>query len=147
MAAAATRRKAKAGKKVTMQDIDLLIRVAELYNTDYDFQAAEWFWGVFHEDNIEEFTSKYAHGSREYQFFERFTSKFELAGILIEKGFLSADLFFDRYGSLQTEWNKCKPIIYGLRDKWHEPRHRENFELLAELGRKWHERHPPKIVK
>lgn len=132
-------------KKVTAQEVDILFRIAELYNTDYDFQATEWFWGRFHERNIEEFTSKYAHGSREYQFFERFTSKYELAGLLVEKGALNDALFFDRYGSLQAEWEKCKPIIYGLREKWKEPHHRENFELLARRGKKWHEKHRPKV--
>ena len=131
--------------KATVRDVDILFRHAELYNTGYDFQSSEWFWGQFHEKTIEEFTSKYAHGSREYQYFERFTSRFELAGLLIENSFLSADLFFDRYGSLQAEWDKCKPIIYGLREKWNEPRHRENFELLAERGKKWQEKHPPKV--
>lgn len=132
-------------KAITIRDIDTLFRHAELYNTNYDFEATEWFWGRFHENTIEEFSNKYAHGSREYQYFERFTSKFELAGLLVEHGFLSADLFFERYGSLQAEWEKCKPIIYGLRKKWNEQRHRENFELLAERGKKWQERHPPKV--
>lgn len=133
-------------RKASSEDIEVLFRFAELYNTEYDFMAAEWFWGSFHEHTIEEFTSKYAHGSREYQFFERFTSRFELAGILVEYGFLNPNLFFDRYGQLQAEWSKCKPIIYGLREKWNEPRHRENFELLAGLGRKWQASHPPKVA-
>jgi hypothetical protein len=64
---------------------------------------------------------------------------------LIEYGFLNEDLFFDRYGSLQAEWEKAKPIVYGLRKEWNEPRFRENFELLARRGQKWLERHPPKI--
>ena len=132
-------------KKATARDVDILFRLAALYNTDYDFQAAEWFWGKFHEKTIDEFTSKYAHGSREYQFFERFTSKYELAGLLVEKGFLNADLFFDRYGAMQAEWDKCKSVIYGLREKWNEPRHRENFQLLAERGKKWQEKHPAKV--
>lgn len=132
-------------KKASAQDVDILFRLAALYNTDYDFQSIEWFWGQFREKTIEEFTGKYAHGSREYQYFERFTSKFELAGLLVENGFLSADMFFDRYGSLQAEWDKCRPIIYGLREKWNEQRHRENFELLAERGKKWQEKHPPKV--
>lgn len=131
--------------KVTARDIGILFRLAELYNTEYDFQAIEWFWGRFHERTIEEFTSKYAHGSREYQFFERFTSKLEFAGLLVERKMLNEDLFFDRYGSLQAEWEKCKPIVYGLRQKWNEPRHRENFELLAERGKKWQAKHRPKV--
>ena len=136
----ATRRK----PRLTAQDVDIMFRIAELYNTDYDFQATEWFWGRFHERNIEEFTSKYAPGSHEYQFFERITSKFELAGLLVEKGFLNEELFFERYGPMQAEWEKCKSIIYGLREKWKEPRHRANFELLAEKGKKWQAKHRSK---
>ncbi len=125
-------------KKATTRDVDLLFRLAELYNTEYDFQAAEWFWGDFHEKTIEEFNSKYSHGSRDYQFFQRFTSKFEFAGLLVEKGFLNANLFFERYGSLQAEWDKCNPIVYGMREKWNESNYRLNFELLAGRGHKWH---------
>jgi hypothetical protein len=132
-------------RKVNVQDVDILFRLAELYNTDYDFQSVEWFWGRFHERTIEEYTSKYAPGSREYQFFERFTSRYEFAGLLVEKGMLNEDLFFARFGSLQAEWEKCKPIVYGLREKWNEPRHRENFELLAGRGKKWQAKHRPKV--
>ena len=32
-------------KTVTEDDIDMLLELAELYNTAYDFEAAEWFWG------------------------------------------------------------------------------------------------------
>jgi hypothetical protein len=58
---------------------------------------------------------------------------------------MNEDLFFDRYGALQAEWDKCQPIVYGLREKWNETRHRENFQLLAERGKKWLSKHQPKI--
>lgn len=143
--AKAKKKFAKAAKRVTEDDVELLLDIAEIYNTDYDFQAAEWFWGEFKEKNFEEFRSKYPQGSRGAQLFERFTSRFELAGVLIEYGFLNEDLYFDRYGAVQAEWEKAKPIVYGLRKEWNEPRFRENLELLAMRGRKWLERHPPKI--
>jgi hypothetical protein len=130
----------------TLEDINILLRIAEIYNTDYDFQAIEWFWGQLKDMSLfEEFRSKYPQGSKEAQLFERFTSRFELVGILVEYGFLNENLYFDRYGSLQIEWEKAKPIIYGLRQEWNDPRFRENFELLAIKGKKWLENHPPKI--
>ena len=46
---------------------------------------------------------------------------------------------------VQTEWEGTKPIIYGIRKEWNDPRFRENFELLARKGSKWLESHPPKI--
>jgi Domain of unknown function (DUF4760) len=136
-------------KAITLEDMDMLLRLGEQYNTSYDFDASQWFWSKLHQNEIpstiEEFENKYPQGSREFQLFERFTSKFELAGLLIEYGLLDEDLYYDRYGGLQAEWERAKPIIYGIRKLWNEPRFRENFEILAKRGRDWLERHPPKV--
>ena len=133
-------------KLVTHDDINMLLKLAELYNTDYDFEATEWFWKECKETiTFEEFRNKYPQGSKGAQLFERFTSKFELAGILIEYGFLDENLYFDRYGAVQTEWENTKLVIYDIRKEWNDPRFRENFELLAIRGSKWLESHPPKI--
>lgn len=135
-----------AASAITTDDINMLLRIAELYNTSYDFEAAEWFWGQYKETiNFEEFRNKYPQGSKGAQLFERFTSKFELAGILIEYGFLDENLYFDRYGDIQIEWKSSKSVISGIRKEWNYPRFRENFELLAIRGRKWLETHLPKI--
>jgi hypothetical protein len=134
-------------KKITREDVELLLKIAEIYNTDYDFEATEWFWKEYQEKSFEEFRNNYPQGSRGAQLFERFTSRFELAGTLIEYGFLNEDLYFDRYGAVQTEWEKVKPIIYGIRKEWDDPRFRENFELLANRGLKWVGTHSPKFGK
>ncbi|MFL6426592.1 MAG: DUF4760 domain-containing protein [Nitrososphaeraceae archaeon] len=146
-------KKNKTGKKrvasaVTQDDINMLLRIAELYNTSYDFEAAEWFWGQQYKEtiNFEDFRNKYPQGSKGAQLFERFTSKFELAGILIKNGSLDENLYFDRFGDIQTEWENSKSVIYDIRKEWNYPRFRENFELLAIIGRKWSESHNlPKI--
>ena len=139
----------KRRKAITIENMDILLRLGEQYNTNYDFEASQWFWSKLHQNEIpstiEEFESKYPQGSREFQLFERFTSKFELAGLLIEYGFLSEDLYYDRYGGLQAEWERAKPIIYGIRKEWNDPRFRENFELLAKRGYEWLEKHPPRV--
>jgi hypothetical protein len=136
-------------KTLTKEDIDMLVKHAELYSTNYDFEAAKWFWGEYNRKitSFEEFRDRYPQGSNEAQLFERFTSKFELAGILIEYGFLDENLYFDRYGGVQTEWEGTKLVIYGIREEWSDPRFRENFELLAGRGIRWLESHPPKIKK
>jgi hypothetical protein len=141
----------KRRKAITTEHMDMLLRLGEQYNTNYDFEASQWFWSKLHQNEIpstiEEFENKYPQGSREFQLFERFTSKFELAGLLIEYGFLDEDLYYDRYGGLQAEWERAKPIIYGIRKEWNDPRFRENFELLAKKGYEWLDRRPPKVSK
>src|ERR687887_1557976 len=85
-----TRKKREGISAVTTDDMNMLLRIAELYNTSYDFEAAEWFWGRYKETtNYEEFRDTHPQGSKGAQLFERFTSKFDLAGILIEYGFLN----------------------------------------------------------
>ena len=54
--------------------------------------------------SFKEFRNKYPRGSKGAELFERYTSKFELAEILIEYEFLDENLYFDRYGGAQTEW-------------------------------------------
>lgn len=139
--------KGRKTRVATEDDIDMLLELAELYNTNYDFEAAEWFWGEYNREvtSFEEFRNKYPQGSKGAQLFERFTSKFELAGLLIEYGFLDENLYFDRYGSMQKEWEKSKPIIYGIRKQWNSPHFRENFEILALRGKNWTESHLSKI--
>lgn len=143
------KRGTKRGKTITKEHMDMLLRLGEQYNTNYDFEASQWFWSKLHQNeipsSIEEFENKYPQGSREFQLFERFTSKFELAGLLIENGFLDENLYYDRYGGLQAEWERAKPIIYGIREQWNEPRFRENFEILAKRGKDWLEKNPPKV--
>ena len=148
--AKATKRLSSMSKRrrtpVTRDDINMLLKLAELYNTNYDFEATEWFWKEYKETTtFEEFRNKYPQGSKGAQLFERFTSKFELAAILIEYGFLNENLYFDRYGDIQIEWESSRSVISGIRKEWNYPRFRENFELLAIRGRKWLESHHPKI--
>ena len=42
----------------------MLLELAELYNTSYDFEAAEWFWGEYNRKvtSFEEFRIKYPQG-------------------------------------------------------------------------------------
>ena len=133
-------------KAPTIDDINILLRLSEIYSTAIDFEAAEWFWAKMHKDeipsSIQEFKDKYPQGSREFQLLERFTSKFELAGLLIKYGFLNEDLYFDRFGSLRTEWERSKDVIMGIRKEWDDPHFRENLELLSARASKWLETHP-----
>ena len=68
----------KRGKAITVEHMDMLLRLGEQYNTSYDFEASQWFWSKLHQNEIpstiEEFENKYPKGSREFQLFERFTS-------------------------------------------------------------------------
>ncbi len=52
-------KKASKGRGATREDVELLLKVAGLCNTDYDFQATEWFWGEFQVKTFEEFKNRH----------------------------------------------------------------------------------------
>ncbi len=68
----------------------------------------------------------------------------EIAGVLVDHGLLNEGLFFDTY-LVKPWWEPVKPIVYGERREYEEPRLAENFELLYEKEQAWHAKHPPKI--
>jgi hypothetical protein len=126
--------------KITQRDVDIFLKIAEIYNTEIDFKATCWFWGEFKEKTFEEFRERYPSGSVGFQYFEKFTSKLDLVGTLASKGLLNEDLYFEKYGTEWAEWEKARPVIYGLRKEWNEPDYRKNFEWLVKEGEKWKKR-------
>jgi hypothetical protein len=59
------KRTVKVASSVTKDDIDVMLKLADLYNTSYDFDAAEWFWDQFKKPTtFEEFRNKYPQGSK-----------------------------------------------------------------------------------
>ncbi|MFZ0557606.1 MAG: hypothetical protein WAM26_20170 [Nitrososphaeraceae archaeon] len=53
----------KRGKAITMEHMDMLLRLGDQYSTSYDFEASQWFWSKLHQNEIpstiEEFENKY----------------------------------------------------------------------------------------
>jgi hypothetical protein len=68
-------RKAIKTKTPTIDDVNILLRLAELYNTAIDFEAAEWFWAKMHKDeipsSIQEFKDKYPQGQQRISAFRK----------------------------------------------------------------------------
>jgi hypothetical protein len=123
--------------KIQPRDVDLFLKIVQTYNTDIDFKATCWFWGEFKEKTFEEFRARYPDGSMGFQYFEKFTSKLDMVGLLAAKGLLNEDLWFEKYGTEWAEWEKARPVIYGLREAWGEPGYRQYFEWLVNEGQKW----------
>jgi hypothetical protein len=49
-------------KAITTEQMDILLRIGEQYNTSYDFEASQWFWSKLHQNElpstIEEFENR-----------------------------------------------------------------------------------------
>lgn len=129
------------------KQVDVLLKLFTLRHEDSMDKAFHWFHTDFVKHPIHdfrEFKSYYPPGTAAHTHLWRIRHFFELSGVLIERGALDADPFFDLFGAPCQYWNKLGDVIQDLRKEWNNPRLAENFELLAEKGRRWEDSHPPK---
>ncbi len=142
MRAGATR-----GAKATKEDAKLLLRFEQLLLTEPVQKARDWFWSEFRPKKFkdyEEYRKLYPEGSEGDRNLGLIGSLWETAGVLVDNGLLHEGLFFDTY-LVKPWWEPVKPIVYGERREYEEPRLAENFELLYEREQAWQAKHPPKV--
>jgi len=67
---------------------------------------------------------------------------FNQVGTLVKNGLIDERTFLDLFSRLVTYyWNRLEPVIALLRRERGEGQH-ENFEFLALLAQRWHDKHP-----
>jgi hypothetical protein len=130
--------------KPTKEDASLFVQIVDtLIKNKNIWDAMNWFYFQFDAKTYDEFKEKYPMGSEGFANFFYYGSGFELIGILVNKGLLNEDLFFEFWGDLG--WKKYEPIVQGLRKDLNMPRLGENFEVMAKKYPEWEKRNPPKV--
>jgi len=126
------------------RDVTILLKLWELANAPEAQAARMWMFTEFSASSYQEFLAKYPPGSPEWRRFSSTLALMELYGVLINRGLLDEDLFFDLFGGFDTMWQRVQHVLPGMRKEL-DPRLYENFELLARRHRAWQEKHPPKV--
>ena len=124
--------------------VTVLIRLWELANTAETQAARMWMFTEFEASSYQEFLAKYPPGSPEWRRFSTTLALLELFGVLISRGLVDEDLFFDLFGGFDTIWRRVQNVVPGMRKEL-DPRLYENFELLARRHRAWQENHPARV--
>lgn len=127
-------------------DAMIMLKLTEMRMSDKMDDAFLWMYTQYKADSYEEFKQKYPLTSRtkERKYFSTVCNFFEFCGVLILRGYLNEDLFFDLGFGLDVIWKKVKPIMDDFR-KETSVRMYENFELLYKRNEEWLEKNPPKI--
>ena len=130
--------------KPTKEDASLMVQIFGIATQDEKYEKAVWWLELeMNEKNYDDFKKKYPIGSEGYSNFMTVCSYVELVCILVNREVLSEDLLFEMYGGM--EWEKTKPIIYGMRKDLNMPRFMENYEVCARMYPEWAKENPIKI--
>jgi hypothetical protein len=133
-------------REPTQRDVDILLRLWEMQNAPEMHAARMWVHSEFRAADFEEFKRKYPSGSVEWRRFTSVYGMYEMYGLLICRGLLNEDLFFDLFGGIGLLWDRLEPVIGGMRHEI-DPYLYENFELLSRRADTWKAAHPPKVAR
>nr|MBI3612991.1 hypothetical protein [Nitrospirota bacterium] len=120
---------------------DILLQLYQIY--DRHREGLLWFLHDFTAKDYAEYQTKHAGTSKERVYFTSVCGFFELAGVLVNRKLLNADLFFDVFNPTPF-WERAKPVVEGMRKT--RPHIYENFERLHAQRQHWAERRPPKVT-
>ena len=121
--------------------VEILLQLYQIY--DRNREALLWFLNDLTVKDYSEYRARYAGTSKERVSFTSVCGFFELAGVLVGRRLLGADLFFDVFNPTPY-WERAKPIVEGMRKA--RPHIYENFERLDAQRRQWAEKRPRKVT-
>jgi len=90
----------------------------------------------FDASSLAELNERYPRGSRERHLFAEFLGFYEGAGVLVSRGLLHDDVYFDAPFALELVWPKVGSIIDEMREQL-DPAAWENVAWLAKRYEAW----------
>jgi hypothetical protein len=124
----------------TIEDAHLFLKLVELAQTPEQTESRRWFRREFKAQTYEQFTDQCPPGSPEREKLTSLLDFFEAAGVLVSRGLLHEDIFFDASFGLEWIWPRVGSIV----EEWQKAESDTSiFENLQWLGRRhqvWHEK-------
>jgi len=129
--------------KPTHEQAQLQLQVYDLRREARLRQARDWFFKNYIVNTLEESMRIAAPGTEGGAFAMMVLSYWEQACALLNYGLLHEDLFFETSGEFFGVWERVKPIVPQMREKWVNPHAFENLEKAAKRFEVWSERRAP----
>lgn len=133
------------------QDAILYVQLLNATQGDTQTEARRWVFSDFNAKDYGELNSSYPVGSLERTRLLTVMAFFESVGVLVSRGLLNEDVFFDAPLGFEFLWPLVKPVIPGWREAGGDQAAWENIDWLGlrfEFWRKetWKSKlqeHPP----
>jgi hypothetical protein len=127
-------------ERIPNQDDAMLYqRLHALKDTAVQAEARAWFFENFDAASYAELEERYPRGSRARHLLAEFLGFFEGAGVLVSRGLLHEDVFFDAPFALELVWDKIGSILNEWQAAAGDPGVWENVAWLGKRNEVWRE--------
>jgi len=130
-------------EKPTHAQAQLQLQLYDLRRETKLRQARDWFFQNYFVDNIEDANRIAPPGSQEGTYAMMVMSYWEQACALLNHVLLHEQLFFETSGEFYGAWDRIKPIVAAVRERYHMKNWLANMEKAASRFEKWSEKESP----
>ena len=132
-----------AERKPTHAQAQLQLQLYDLRREAKLRQAREWFMQNYFVESIEDATRITPPGSQEATYMAMVMSYWDQACALLNYGLLHEELFFETSGEFYAAWDRIKPVVGTIRERYHMKHWLANLERAASRFGKWTEKKSP----
>jgi hypothetical protein len=117
----------------TPDDAASYLKLMEIWQSPVQSEARAWFWGAFEAASLEQVRERYPRGSAERAHLFNIIAFYECAAVLVHRGLLDEDLFFDAPFGFEVVWELVGPIL----EEWRADTEPAAWENIIWLGRRF----------
>jgi hypothetical protein len=132
-----------AQKKPTQAQAQLHLQVYDLRREAKLREARSWMMQNFFVDGLEDYSRIAPPGSQEGTFAMMVVSYWDQACTLLNYGLLHEGLFFETSGEFFAVWQRIKPVVAPMRERFHMRHWATNLEKAAGRFEKWIDKKSP----
>jgi hypothetical protein len=130
-------------KKPTQAQAQLHLQVYDLRREAKLREARDWMMQNFFVESLEDYSRIAPPGSREGTMAMMVVSYWDQACTLLNYGLLHEGLFFQTSGEFYAVWDRIRPVVAPMRDRFHIQYWATNLEKAAGRFEKWMEKESP----
>lgn len=133
--------------KLDPHHAQLLLQMYDLRRETKLRQARAWIMGSFWAENLDEFNAICPPGSDENAFYRQVTTYWETMSLIVNRGMLDEDLYFESTGEGLLTWLRVKNVALAIRQARKNPFILRNLESLSERHEKWYATRAPEALQ
>lgn len=134
--------------KPTHEQAQLQLQIYDMRREAKIREARDWFFKNYFVETVDDAMRIAAPGSESGIFVGMVLGYWEQVCAMLNYGLLHEDLFFETTGEFYAIWERCKPIVGQVRERFAYTGYLANMEQVAQRYEKWIEgRSPGHIAK
>jgi hypothetical protein len=130
-------------RKPTHAQAQLHLQLYDLRREAKIREAREWFMQNYFVESLEDGNRLTPPGSQEGTYTMMVISYWDQACALLNHGLLHEQLFFETSGEFFAVWDRLKPIVAAVRERYHMKNWIVNLEKTSRRFEKWMEKQSP----